>query len=314
MRNFMRPKIILSACLNLEPVRYDGGFVKDEFVLKLRDFCDINTVCPEVSIGLGVPREKIIVYKTEEGYRISQPSTGSDLTDIMYKFSEDFISNLSNYEFDGAILKSKSPSCGVSNTLVYKDKEGKIYHSKGKGIFAMLLMEKFPLIPIEDEGRLKNPDIKRNFLTRIFSLADLREFRKNAKEVKEIMDFHQRYKYLLMTYSQEKLRKLGKIVANINRDNFKESLSIYSEIFLKALSKKPSRNQHYNTLSHIFGHISEKLREKEKMHFLNLLKNYKEGKVELKVILEILKNWVFRFDDEYLITQAYLIPYPEELE
>ncbi|AEH51570.1 YbgA family protein [Pseudothermotoga thermarum] len=311
--NFEKPILVLSACLDLQPVRYNGQLVKDEFVLKLRDFCQVITVCPEVSIGLGVPREKIIVYVEDGIYKVSQPATGRDLTNELNDFAEKFIENLK--EVDGFLLKSKSPSCGVSNTLVYKDSQGLFFHSKGKGLFAMKVLKTFPLVPVEDEGRLKNPSIKDHFLTRLFSLAHWRVFSKQVNSIKDLYEFHRRYKYLLMVHSQQMLRKMGKLLANYSKEqDLQKIVNEYGEMFKLALCKKPTVGSHINVMMHIFGHFSDFINQSEKRHFLNVLQKLREGKIPITVPREILRSWAYRFDDKYVLSQVYLNPYPQELE
>ncbi len=310
MRNFTKPRIVYSACLNSEPVRYDGGIIKDTFALKLKEYCEIITVCPEVSIGLGVPREKIIVYIEENKLGIYQPKTGLNLTAKMLNFSEEFLNTLP--EIDGFLLKSKSPSCGLSNTIIYKDKEGKIFHSKGMGIFAQKILEKFPYIPAEDEGRLRNPEIRERFLTRIFALSDLRNLKNKDLEIRDLMEFHQNNKYLLMAYSQKHLKELGNLLANQSKYPFEELIEEYLALFREALSLSSKRGNHVNVIYHIYGYFSKKLKEGEKNHFLYLLDLYKKAKINLRPVIEILRSWAYRFDDQYLLNQTYINPYPDE--
>lgn len=310
---YPKPRIVLSACLNLEQVRYDGGLVRDEFVLKLRDFCEVISICPEVSIGLGVPRDKIIVYKKDSEYRLSQPSTGVDLTQAMVDFSERFLSSLT--EIDGFLLKSKSPSCGVSNTLVYRDSKGEKFYGRYKGIFAIKVLERFKYLPVEDEKRLKNDDIRRHFLTKLFAIADLRRLKRNIKGIRELLDFHQRYKYLLMSYNQTKLKSMGRLLASYkNKNDLSSILENYETLFLKAIEKKPKNGQHANVMLHIFGYVSDKLKSREKHYFLKLIEDYRQNKIKLDLLIMFIKNWAYRFDDEYLIGQVYLDPFPEELK
>ncbi len=311
MRKFNKPKIIYSTCLTSEPVRYDGGIIRDAFALKLKEFCEVITVCPEISIGLGVPRDKIILYVEENRIKVYQPKTGLDLTNKMLDFSEDFLGKLP--EVDGFLLKSKSPSCGLSNTMIYKDKEGKIFHSKGIGLFAHKVLEKFPNIPAEDEGRLRNPEIRERFLTRIFVLADLRILKERPPKIRDLIEFHQNNKYLLMAYSQKHLKELGNLLANQTKYSFEELIEKYTIFFREALSVIPKRGNHTNVIFHIYGYFSKKLKEGEKNHFLYLLNLYRKAKINLRPIIEIIKSWAYRFDDQYLLNQTYLNPYPDEL-
>ncbi|MDW8433731.1 MAG: DUF1722 domain-containing protein [Aquificaceae bacterium] len=311
MRSFPKPRIVLSACLNLKPVRYNGQEVRDEFVLKLLPYCEVLEVCPEVAIGLGVPRDKVIVYKKGDSFGLSQPSTGLELTERMNAFSEEFIKSLP--EVDGFLLKSKSPSCGVSNTKVYKDEKGEEFYSKGKGLFALKIIKSFELLPVEDEGRLKDAELRSNFLTRLFAIASLRQEFKNISRVSQLMDFHQRNKYLLMSYSQKKLKELGRLVAQAKAETLEEALQLYRKLFLQALIKKPSKGQHANAILHIFGHLSRNFNQREKNHFLKLVEDYKGGKIERRTLIEFLRAYSYRFEKDYLTSQTYLYPYPEDL-
>lgn len=166
-----RPRLVVSACLLGEKVRYDGSSAEDRFVLELSRRCEVIPVCPEVSIGLGVPREKIIVYVEEGKLKLSQPSTGRDLTEEMEMFSGDFLDHLS---VDGFILKSKSPSCGVSRTKTYEDPEGKKYRGLGRGLFALKVLRRYPYHPVEDEIRLKSGKRRTLFLAKLYTLFTLR--------------------------------------------------------------------------------------------------------------------------------------------
>lgn len=309
---FAKPNLVLSACLNLQPVRYNGEYVKDETVLKLREYCNIIPVCPEVEIGLGIPRDKIIVYIDENGYGLYQPSTDRELTTEMLEFSRKFIKNLE--DVDGFLLKSKSPSCGVSNTSIYKDKKGTKLYTKGKGIFASALMEAFPDLPIEDEGRLRDPVLRDLFLTRLFSIAHWRTVKRDIKSIGELMEFHRNYKYLLMAHSQTLLRTIGRLLAGYKRgENFEEFKISYEKLFKQALSKKTTPGRHINVIMHIYGYFSESLKPAEKKHFTTLIEKFKSGKISIQLLREILKGWAYRFENQYLLSQTYLNPYPEEL-
>ncbi|MGC8804414.1 MAG: DUF523 domain-containing protein, partial [Candidatus Ratteibacteria bacterium] len=138
--HFARPVIVLSACLNSEPVRYNGEIIRDAFVEKLKNFVDVITVCPEIEIGLSVPRDPIKLYFEKDTYRIYQTKTGLDLTAKLIRFSTEFLNHLKN--IDGFLLKGKSPSCGFSGTKVYRDKNAKDILKRGMGLFAQIVKEK----------------------------------------------------------------------------------------------------------------------------------------------------------------------------
>ncbi|HPP08202.1 MAG TPA: DUF523 and DUF1722 domain-containing protein [bacterium] len=309
---FARPVIVLSACLNSEPVRYNGEILHDAFVEKLKNFVDIITVCPEVKIGLTVPRDPIKLYLEKDIYRIYQTKTSIDYTEKMIEFSHKFLSTLK--EVDGFVLKGKSPSCGFSGTKVYRDKNARDILKRGMGLFAQIVKQTFPEKPIEDELRLKNPEIRQHFLTAIFAHADMRHFENNAKSIRELVEFHTKYKYLLMLYSQKKLQQLGKIVANYKKGDFENTLSEYAKTFYSVFEKKPGIKKHYNVLQHIYGYFSDKIRPYEKKHFQSLLKKLQHSQIPLSTIFELTKNFAFRFENLYLMSQKYFSPYPEQLE
>ncbi|GBD39430.1 hypothetical protein HRbin37_01712 [bacterium HR37] len=308
----VKPNIVLSKCINLESVRYNGGIIRDEFVERLGKFVNYIPVCPEMAIGMGVPRPPVTLIKTKNQLvRIVEPKTGKDHTDRMNKFSEEYLNSIS--EVDGFLLKAKSPSCGVHNTKIFSPDTG-IPIGKGSGLFAQRVIDLFPGLPVEDEMRLKNYWIRRNFLTKIFAFADLRFMLKETRNIKELILFHQRYKYLLMLYNQKGSKTLGQLIANWKSKGFEKTLKEYGILFRNLFHRKPPIKAHINVLQHIYGHFSDKINRGEKLHFQKLLEKLQNGSLELDAVIEYVKGFVYRFDDEYLKSQAYLSPYPEELE
>ncbi|MCX7988560.1 MAG: DUF523 and DUF1722 domain-containing protein [Thermodesulfovibrio sp.] len=302
----MKPRILLSRCFS-QPVRYNGSIVNDEFVNKLKDYIEFIDFCPEMEIGLGVPRKRIIIVEEDNSKKLFQPETGRELTDIMIQYCQRTLNAVK--DIDGFVLKAKSPSCGVGSTKLYKNGAivGKTY-----GFFANEIKKTFPLLPLEDEGRLRDEGIRKHFLIRIFAFAELREILKNA-EPKILVQFHSRYKYLLMTYSQKSLKELGQLVAD-GKIPFEEKVHIYKDKFYEAFIRKPSIKRQVNTLMHLMGYVSKKLSHKEREHLINLINKYSYGKIQLKVIIELLKSLAYRFDSEYILIQKYLEPYPEDLD
>lgn len=300
----IKPKIVLSRCFN-EPVRYNGGKIDNNFINILKKYIEYIDFCPEVDIGLGVPRKRLMIIKDNSSKRLVQEETGFDLTEKMKEYCE-MVSN-SIKDVDGFILKAKSPSCGVGTANLYKNNSiiGRTY-----GFFAEKIKEKFPYLPIEDEKRLLNKDLREHFLIRIFAFANLKELINNPQQ-KNLIEFHKNYKYLLMTYNQKILKELGQIVAS--KIPIEEKITKYKDKFYQAFSKKPSIRRHFNTLLHIFGHIKDRLNLKERKHLQNLIEDYGKGKIEIRVIIELFKNLSYRFGNDYLIYQKYLQPYPDEL-
>lgn len=301
----LKPKILFSRCF-FEPVRYNGGIVIDDFVEKLKRHVDYLYLCPEVEIGLSVPRFPIIITQDGNEKRLIQQETGLDLTDRMISYVESITRQLT--KIDGAVLKAKSPSCGVSSVKLYK---GGSIIGKTDGFLAESLKKTFPLLPVEDEGRLRDEKIRDHFLTRVFAFCEFKALSENPKEA-ELVKFHTKYKYLLMTYSQKHLKILGRIVAD-GKTTINEKISKYGDLFAEALIKKTTKTRHINTLTHIFGHISRYLNQKERAHFLELMEKYRKNMIKRRVLIELLKSFAYRFENEYILMQKYLEPFPEDL-
>lgn len=299
-----KPIIVVSKCFFVN-VRYNGGIVKEPFVDSLKNFVKFIEVCPEVSIGLGVPRPSInIVYKNKK-MRLIQLTTGIDLTEMMERFTHEFLNGLT--EVDGFILKSRSPSCGISSAKFF---ENKTFKGITDGFFAREVKNRFPFFPIEHEGRLRDMNIREHFLTRIFAFFEFRNLKKKITQAK-LVEFYTSYKFLLMTYHQSNFKVLGRIVAE--KADIRRKLEKFEPLFYHSFQRIPSRKKNYNTILHIFGYFKDKINPKEKRHFLALTENYLKEKVDFIVIRELLWNFANRFENEYLLKQKYLRPYPAEI-
>jgi Uncharacterized conserved protein, COG3272 len=174
-------------------------------------------------------------------------------------------------------------------------------------------IEYYPYYPIEDEGRLNDSWIRRDFLTKIFSHARLRHLKNNYKDINDLLKFHQEHKYLLMLYDPHTLKQMGNLLANWKKYGLDETMKHYENLFHRALSKRSNSNKHSNVLQHIYGHLSEKISDSEKGHLLKMLDKLRKGKLQLETLLEYIKGFIYRFNDKYLQSQTYLNPFPEEL-
>ncbi|MEJ5306781.1 MAG: DUF523 and DUF1722 domain-containing protein [candidate division WOR-3 bacterium] len=306
MERFDRPKILVSRCLGFEPVRWNGIVIQDDFIKKLARYVDFVTVCPEVEIGLGVPRDPIRIVKKDKSYFLIQHNTEKDITDRMEKFSKHFLKN--QIDFDGVILKEKSPSCGIKNVKVY-NKDGNVVEN-GSGFFAKNVLELYPDIPLESEGRLKNMYLKENFLTKIFLISG---FRKLEKNMKELINFHSKNKYLFLAYNQRMLRDLGKIVANHENYLIDTVFLLYEQVLLSGLKINYRRTSFYNTFLHILGYFKDRIKKDEKDFILENLDEFKNEKLDLTTVLKLLQSYVIRFDIEYLKGQTIFKPFPKNL-
>lgn len=311
MRKFPRPVVIVSKCLGFAPCRWNGVTIPDRFVESLKPYVDFISVCPEVEIGLGAPRDPIRLVREEGELKLVQPSTGKDLTREMETFSEDFLESAG--EIDGFILKSRSPSCGFRDVKLYPH-AGKCapISSKGRGLFGGAVGLIFEYKAIEDEARLNDFRIRENFLTKLFAMSDFRHAYESGS-INELIDFHSRNKYLLMALSQKQLRVLGKILAGHTRDKVADVIQTYADEFIRAFMKQPRFTSYINALMHAFGHFSDRITAHEKHYFLESLENYRSSRVPLSVPVSILRAFIVRFDDEYLKQQTLFEPFPESL-
>jgi len=305
-----RPRVHFSHCLGFGRCRYNGQTITDPFVERLRPHVDAVTACPEVAIGLGIPREPVRVVEENEKLFVIQPDTGRDVTDTMEAFTESYLDDLG--EIDGFVLKYRSPSCGPNQVRIYNSRKPKAGHRNGAGFFGGEVVRRFPGLPIEDEGRLRSFDLRQHFLTRLFTLARLREAIGRGS-VHALVEFHTKHKYLLMTYSQEGLRTLGRIVANAEHNPLGQVFSEYREILMRTLARAPRRTAAINTLMHAFGHLSEGLKPVEKAYFLDELERFRNQRVCLSTPVGLLRSWVARFEEPYLTDQYFFEPFPDEL-
>ncbi|MGC8963381.1 MAG: YbgA family protein [Candidatus Bipolaricaulaceae bacterium] len=310
MTEFAKPRIVVSRCLGFAPCRYDGTIIPDPVIAALEPHAEFVPVCPEVEIGLPVPRPPLRLVRKGEEIRMVQPETGRDVTEKIQEFSRAFLGGLP--EVDGFILKNRSPSCALRDAKVYASAEKGPAQGHAPGLFGRAVRESFPYLPAEDEGRLTNRGLREHFFTAVFALARLREVEKEGG-MGELVAFHTRYKLVLMAQGQTKLGELGRIVANPEHRPWREVIARYAEVFRKNMLRPPRRTAVINALQHAFGHVSNYLTPRERRYFLELLEQYRVGRIPSRVPLEVLRAWVLRFGEGYLAEQALFQPFPDAL-
>jgi uncharacterized protein YbgA (DUF1722 family)/uncharacterized protein YbbK (DUF523 family) len=310
MGKWARPTVVLSRCLEYEPVRYNAQVIPYDFVRQLEPWVTFLPVCPELEIGLGVPRDPVRIVAIDGEARLIQPTTDRDVTDEMNQFSQRFLASLD--DVDGFLLKNRSPSCGISDVKVYQGLSDSASSTRGPGVFAGHVLERFPGLAIEDEGRLRNYRIREHFLTRLFSLASLRQVR-TAGSMKDIVRFHAENKFTLMAYSQKELRRLGRIVANPDRRPFAELIDDYATHFQAALSRLPRSPSMVNVFQHASGYFSKQLTRKEKGLLESTIARYRVKQTPAAAVTAILRAWIARFEQDYLGSQTFFEPYPPDL-
>ena len=311
MTQFVKPKVLVSKCIEFESCRYNGGIISSEVVEALKDHVEFHPVCPEVEIGLGVPRKALRLVRRDGEDRLVQTETEKDCTEDMREFADEFFSELG--DIDGAVLKNRSPSCGTNDVKVYADLDKSGVIEQSAGIFGEAVNEHYPHRPVENEGRLRNFRIREDFYTALFAIARFRQNVESSDSISDLTDFQAAHKFLLMAYDQDKMRELGRIAANPNDRALDEVIEDYKKLLSKVLSESPSPGSHVNTLEHAYGYFSDDLKPREKSLFDDYIDDYRAGKVPLSTIISLVRSWIARFDQEYLEGQRYYDPYPREL-
>jgi len=306
-------KLGISSCLLGNKVRYDGGHKFDPFLVNtLGQFVAYVPVCPEVESGFPVPREAFRLVGDPEAPRLLTRQGGVDSTLQMERWIEKKLPLLEKEELCGFIFKSQSPSSGMERVKVYNDKG--MAEKKGVGIFARALMQRLPLLPVEEEGRLQDIDLRENFIVRIFVYRRWREMLAAGATAGRLVDFQRRHKLLLMAHSPEMARQLGKLVAAAGTRALAETLPEYEKLFLAALKQKATVRKNVNVLQHMLGYFKKQLDDFEKKELLGLIENYRQNLIPLIVPLTLLKHYIDKFREPYLSDQYYLDPHPLELK
>jgi len=304
----IKPKVVVSRCLGFDHCRYNGQVVEDFFIEKLKNHVEFITVCPEVEIGLGIPRDPIRIIQLDNKLSLVQPNTDKNITREMESFIDDYLSRLS--DIDGFILKNRSPSCGILDVKIYKGNS--VLSSKGAGFFGSKVVSEFPFSAIEDEGRLKNFTIREHFLIKLFAIARFRNIKK-SNSIGELVAFQTENKLLFMAYNDARFRKLGKIVANHEKLSFRQVAELYEQELILLFRRQAKYTGLINAIQHAFGGFSDNLSKEEKMYFLNNVEEYRDERIPLSTVTHLLMSSAIRFNNRYLMNQTLLNPYPKEL-
>jgi len=310
MSEFVKPRIVISKCIEFEFCRYNGQIIRSDIVSKMKPYVEFLPICPEVEIGLGVPRNPIRVIEKQSKKYLLQPSTSRDVSEDMRRFAEQFLSIQNN--IDGFLLKSQSPSCGTRDVKIYPAVTHSAAIRREAGFFGEHVLKYFPLLAIEDEMRLQNPTIREHYFTKIFTFARFRTM-KHQESLQQLLRFHTENKFLLMGYSQKELRNLGNILANQEKQPLPSVFAEYEQHLHNAFSKAPRYTSQINVINHVFGYVSQVLKENERKFYVSLLQKFRDGLIPLSVPINLVRSWVIRFEQPYLLPQTFFQPYPDEL-
>lgn len=313
MNDYPKIKLGISTCLLGENVRYNGSHKLDHFLVDtLGRYVTYVPVCPEVECGLGVPRESMRLVGEPAKPRLVTTTTKIDKTDQMLAWAARKLDVLAGEELCGFIFKSDSPSSGMERVKVYNVKGVPV--RTGIGLFARAFMERFPLLPVEEEGRLHDLALRENFIESIFTLKRWRDQVIAHPAPKALIDFHAAHKLLIMAHSPEQYRQMGAMVAGVTRHNLSERCAGYQGLMLKALRLKATPGKHVNVMMHIAGYFKEQLSPADKQELLDLIANYRAGTLPLVVPITLLQHYARVHGTDYLRNQVYLAPNPLELQ
>jgi uncharacterized protein YbgA (DUF1722 family)/uncharacterized protein YbbK (DUF523 family) len=305
-------KLGISTCLLGENVRYDGGHKLNRYLMDVVGrFVEWVPVCPEAECGLPIPREAMRLVHSPKGPRLLTRKTAIDHTDLMKKWSAARLRQLEKENLCGYVFKSKSPSSGMRDIKIYSEKG--MPQSKGPGLFAQALMERFPLLPVEDEGRLNDAGLRENFIERVFVYHRWIKFIAKGASRKGLVAFHTDHKLLIMSHSPKHLQLLGKLVAAPQKSGKSNLLNAYLGRLMEGLQLKATVRKNTNVLQHIMGHFKKVLIADEKQELLGVIDQYHNSLIPLIVPVTLLKHYVRKHDESYLSRQYYLNPHPAEL-
>jgi len=303
----------ISTCLLGENVRYDGGHKLDRFLTDtLGQYVVYVPVCPEVECGLPIPRESMHLEGDPESPRLVTLRTKLDMTERMVNWAKKRVVELEKEGLCGFIFKSDSPSSGMERVRVYNEKGMPV--KKGVGMFARIFMEHYPLLPVEDEGRLHDPKLRENFIERIFVLKRWREALDKKENRGTVVDFHTMHKLLILSHSPKHYQVMGKLVAKAKEIPLKDLFQQYQTILMEALLLKATPKKNANVLMHMMGYFKEELSSDEKKELLEVVENYRQEYTPLIVPMTLINHYVRKYDQPYLKEQVYLNPHPLELQ
>jgi uncharacterized protein YbgA (DUF1722 family)/uncharacterized protein YbbK (DUF523 family) len=306
-------KLGISSCLLGEAVRWNGTHKLDRFLVDtLGKFVEYVPVCPEVECGFSIPREPFRLVGDPNFPRFITSRTKIDYTERMTDWAHKRVCELEKEDLCGFIFKSRSPSSGMEAIKVYNEKGMPV--KKGVGVFARAFMEHFPLLPVEDDGRLHDPKLRENFIERIFAFKRWRECLMEKQSRGGLVDFHTRHKMLILSHSPEHYRVMGKLVARAKEVPPKELYEGYQKLFMEALRLKSTPKKNSNVMSHILGYFKKQLTADEKQELLEIIDLYRQGTVPLIVPVTLINHYVRKYNQPYLKEQYYLYPHPLELQ
>ncbi|MCE4057404.1 YbgA family protein [Pseudomonas sp. Au-Pse12] len=307
-----KPKIAISACLMGVEVRYNGGHKESRLCSRvLTEHFDFVPLCPEVAIGMGTPREPIrLVGDPEQPRAVGTVDAALDVTQPLVEYGERMAAQVG--DLCGYIFMQNSPSCGLERVKVYQA-NGIPHRNGGRGLYAQAFCQKHPDLPVEEAGRLNDPVLRENFLTRVYVYRDWQALLKQGLTRRALTDFHSRCKYLLMAHHPVQYKTLGNLLGSMGKGDPNLIGPRYFSELMAALSQCATRGTHSNVLQHLSGYLKQAISREDKQEVLHVIGQYRHGIVPLVVPLTLLKHHFRQHPDPYIAQQLYLQPHPENL-
>ncbi len=309
-----RPKIGISSCLLGSEVRYDGGHKHNSYITRtLGEYFEFVPFCPEVAIGLGIPRTPIRLVASDAGPRavnIQDPTV--DYTEALDAYAGKVTPVLNDY--CGYLVKKDSPSCGMERVKVYYRDDAPPVR-EAAGIYTARLLRDHPEIPVEEEGRLMDPGLRENFIERVYALYRWRTTVEadDGPTPARLVDFHTRHKFFMLAHHEHTYRELGRIVAGAGEGDIAEKSNSYLHLFMQGLKHKANPKKNTNVLMHIMGYFKDHLTGEDKAELLELIEAHRQGLVPVLVPITLINHYLKKFPSEYVANQIYLQPHPREL-
>ena len=301
----------ISTCLLGKEVRHDGGHKHSRFCTQVlsRHF-EFRSICPELEAGLGVPRPAIHLREYHNSLKLIETKGTADHTDAMQGFIDQILPTLGDLR--GYILMAKSPSCGMERIKVHNE-DGNVTRRDGRGLFAEALIRHYPLMPVEEEGRLNDPVLRDNFIERVLCFHRWQQLQNRGITAARLIDFHSCHKLLVLSHGVVPYRALGRLVADTGKHDIYKIADDYIQRLMRALKRKATRRSHANVLQHLQGYLKRALDRSDRQELVEVIDHYRLGRVPLVVPMTLLRHHFRRHPDPYITRQIYLNPHPPEL-
>ncbi|WP_428033755.1 DUF523 and DUF1722 domain-containing protein [Amphritea sp.] len=308
----------ISACVIGEQVRFNGGHSQSRICQnQLAKHFKFQPFCPEVAAGFGIPRPTMRLAGDPHNPRLIFSRPLPDSADPQQNLSKQLMDACQPMlqrceQLDGFILKKDSPSCGMERVKVYQA-SGHPHEQRSAGLFAQAMMARYPNLPIEEDGRLNDAQLRENFVMRVFAHHNFRKEVAEQPSFHKLLQFHSSYKYLLMAHNQTAYRELGKMLAVAHDKPLDQLLLTYHQQFMAAINKPASRGSHCNVMQHIMGYLKQSVESSARQDILNVFEQYRLGEVNLVTPMTLLSHYINQNGSEYIRAQRYLEPYPAHL-